>query len=112
MSAWQRTSSSNLMSWASSELIFFGAYQLSRMTLPAARAALTETLRADFRETDFMEKLGEDLVALLQHHFLVAALVVQRFFLGGFQHTHEVGGFEQPRGHDIAGTGRVKGGHI
>ena len=43
-----------------------------------------------------------------KQHFLLAALVVERVFLGGFQHVQEVGGFEQARRGDVIGAGGVQ----
>src|ERR1035441_8478266 len=85
MSAWQRTSSSSLMSWASAELTRLGLCQLACMIFPAACAALTAVARADFNGIGFIKILWNDFAAFFQLHFLLAAFGVEHIALRGFE---------------------------
>src|ERR1017187_8347230 len=112
ISAWQRTSNSSLMSWASAQFTRLGLCQLACMTLPAARAAFTAVARADFNGIGFIKILRDDFAAFFQQHFLLAAFGVEHIVLRGFEHMQQVGGFEQARGRDEIGAGGVKRGHV
>src|SRR5512135_2147592 len=74
MSFWQRTSSSSFTSWRSSSLTCLGLCQLTCMTLPAARAALTATARAWFNGTFF-------IAASLTIQCVQCSLCVRQFIL-------------------------------
>src|SRR5438552_14546001 len=93
---WQRTSSSSLMSWASLELTRLGRCQLSRMILPAARAAWTATASAALVETVFIY-LWNDFVARFELLQLRGAFFLDQFFLGGLDGVDQVGGLQQAR---------------
>src|SRR5271157_459080 len=114
MSAWQRTSSSSLMSWASAELTRFGLCQLARMTFPAARAALTAAAMYSSIGLFFIAigGLGNHLIPAVQFVLLLLAFLVQHVFVGRQDGPQQVVGFHQARGGHVTGPGGIQPGNV